>query len=226
MTTFDERLRIVKQRIEAAGGSPDLVTVVAVTKTLPASAATLALEHGLLDLGENYAQELVVKAAEVAHSEADSPLANGRVAARWHMIGNVQRNKVKKLAGIVSLWQTVDRLKLGREIAKRDPGASVLVQVNTTNEPSKAGCEPDEVAQLVDELRQADLDVRGLMTVGPTDQTQDPRPAFCMLREMSSKLGLEVLSMGMSGDIEKAVSEGTTMIRVGTALFGPRDRAN
>ncbi len=224
MSTFSERLTVVQQRIEAAGGSVGSVTIVAVTKTRPASSVSVALEHGLVNLGENYAQELVAKAAEAMETSAEMGVKPG--APQWHMIGNVQRNKVKLLAGVVSLWQTVDRAKLGREIAKRAPGAKVLVQVNTTKEPNKAGCEPCDVARLVEDLQGLGLVVRGLMTVGPTNQAEDPRPCFSLLRDLSVGLGLEVLSMGMSGDIEKAVSEGSTMIRVGTALFGPRDRAN
>jgi pyridoxal phosphate enzyme (YggS family) len=213
--SFAERLTIVRQRIEAGGGSLDEVTIVAVSKTLPASSARLALEQGVPNLGENYAQELVAKSAEV-----DDP------DAAWHMIGNVQRNKVKKLASIVSLWQTVDRLSIGTEIAKRVPSAKVMIQVNTTGEATKAGCDPDEVAELAEGLRSLGLDLRGLMTIGPTSRSDDPRPAFSSLRILAAELGLNELSMGMSGDIEAAVSEGSTMIRVGTALFGARDRAN
>ncbi len=212
---FAERLLVVQQRIESAGGSLNRVTLVGVTKTLPASSAELAIAHGVLDLGENYSQELVAKSVAVSNPDVV-----------WHMIGNVQRNKVRKLAGIVSLWQTVDRVSLGVEIAKRAPGAQLLVQVNTTGEAGKAGCDPSETEQLVEELDELGLDVRGLMTVGPTDRLSDPRPAFALLRSMAGRLGLQELSMGMSGDVEAAVSEGSTMIRVGTALFGPRDRAN
>ncbi len=213
--SFEERLTIVQQRIEAGGGSLDDVTIVAVSKTLPASSARLALEQGVCNLGENYAQELTAKSLEV-----DDP------AATWHMIGNVQRNKVKKLASIVSLWQTVDRLSIGTEIAKRVPSAKVMIQVNTTGEASKAGCEPAEVEELAEQLHSLGLDLRGLMTIGPTSRSDDPRPAFHSLKTLAVDLGLSELSMGMSGDIEAAVSEGSTMIRVGAALFGPRDRAN
>ena len=213
--SFDERLTIVQQRIEAGGGSLDDVTIVAVSKTLPASSARLALEQGVYNLGENYAQELLAKSQEV-----DDPRAS------WHMIGNVQRNKVKKLASIVSLWQTVDRLSIGTEIAKRSPSAKVMIQVNTTGEATKAGCDLKEVAELAEGLHSLGLDLRGLMTIGPTSRSDDPRPAFSSLKEMAVELGLDELSMGMSGDIEAAVSEGSTMIRVGTALFGARDRAN
>lgn len=212
---FSDRLKVVIERVESVGGSLDTVKLVAVTKTLPVAQAQEALANGIVDLGENYAQEILTKSASVTDARA-----------QWHLIGNVQRNKVKKLAGIVSLWQTVDRLDLGLEIAKRAPGAAVLIQVNTTAELQKSGCSVEAVDPLIDSLRSAGLDVRGLMTVGPTDRSIDPRSSFEVLRELSLKHGLAELSMGMSGDLEAAVSEGSTMIRVGTALFGPRDRAN
>lgn len=228
---FGERLTIVRQRVTDAGGSVDAVQLVAVTKTLPTEDAYVALEAGIVDLGENYAQALAAKAQEVALQHGPRAVAVGRSLdtysnVRWHMIGNVQRNKVKKLVDVVSLWQTVDRVDLGTEIAKRAPGAAILVQVNTTGEDQKAGVAPGNVDRLVEDMQELGLNVRGLMTVGPTDRSADPRPAFALLRDLGSKNGLSELSMGMSGDIEAAISEGSTMIRVGTALFGPRDKAN
>jgi PLP dependent protein len=178
----------------------------------------LALQAGLRELGENYAQELTAKAAAV---HGDAAVSAG-AEPRWHFIGGLQRNKVKQVAALVSLWQSVDRVELGTEIARRRPGAEVLIQVNTTGEAAKAGCPLDDAPALADRLRAAGLSVRGLMTVGPTDQTVDPRPAFAALRSLVDRLGLEVCSMGMSGDLDAAVAEGTTMVRVGTALFGPR----
>ena len=206
-----ERRRVVEDRIRAAGGSTDDIDILAVTKTFPAEVARVSVAAGLSDLGENYAQEIAEK----------GPLVEG---ARWHFIGGLQRNKVRKIAAWVSLWQTVDRLDLATEIAKRSPGARILVQVNTTGEPQKSGCEPIDVDQLVDDSRALGLDVAGLMTVGPTAAT-DPRPAFALLRAKLDQLGLSVCSMGMSGDLEAAVAEGTTMVRVGSALFGPRSAA-
>lgn len=214
------RLDRVHQRIADAGGDTGSITVVAVTKTFGPEVARLALEVGLADLGENYAQELWAKAAALD----DDPPPGTAATPRWHFIGGLQRNKVKQVAERVSLWQSVDRLALGHEIAKRRPGASVLVQVNTTGEPAKSGCDPAEVASLVEAFSAGGLDVQGLMAVGPSDRTVDPRPAFAALRSLVDQLGLEVCSMGMSGDLEAAVTEGTTMVRVGTALFGSRDR--
>jgi len=201
----------VRQRIASvAEGRP--VTVVAVTKAFPAELAKRAVAAGLTDLGENYGQELVAKAAAF----------EDEAGHRWHFIGGLQRNKVKLLAGIVSVWHTVDRESLAKEIAKRAPGAAVLLQVNTTGEPQKSGCEPDEAPSLVDRAQALGLDVRGLMTVGPTDTAEDPRPAFVALRELGARCEVAELSMGMSSDYELAVAEGATMVRIGSVLFGAR----
>lgn len=208
-----ERIERVRSRIADAGGDPGSVTLLAVTKGFGPEVALAAAEAGLGDLGENYAQELVAKApvlAEAGHQ------------VRWHAIGRLQRNKVRSLAGIVALWQTVDRVDLGLEIAKRAPGAAVLVQVNVSDEPQKGGCAPDETPELVAQLRDAGLDVRGLMTVGRTGDPADARAGFALLRRLADELDLEVRSMGMSGDLEAAVAEGSTLVRVGAALFGPR----
>lgn len=179
----------------------------------------MAAAVGLVDVGENYAQELVAKAAELGR-EPGSPGEQ----LRWHMIGALQRNKVKKLAGVVAVWQTVDRASVAAEIGKRDPGARVFVQVNVTDEAQKSGCSVAEAPALVDRCRELGLETSGLMTIGPTDGS-DPRPGFALLRAMAERLELAELSMGMSGDLEAAVAEGSTMIRVGSALFGPRPTA-
>lgn len=205
-----ERLSVLQRRIVDAGGTLESTRVLAVTKTFPAAVARLAATVGLFELGENYGQELAEKAPELA----DTPV-------RWHFIGALQRNKVRKIARYVSVWQTVDRVELATEIAKRAPEASILIQVNTTDEAQKSGCSPSSTPELVDRCRELGLEVQGLMTIGPTDGST-PGPAFARLRELRDRLGLEELSMGMSGDLELAVAEGSTMIRVGTALFGPR----
>lgn len=207
---IEERLAVVRERIRAAGGDPELTSVLAVTKVFPVEVARLGVDAGLLDLGENYAQELLSKAETL-----------DRPTARWHMIGGLQRNKVRRLAGVVSVWQTVDRVELVAEIAKRDPGATIHVQVNTTDEDQKSGCSISDAPRLIDEARRAGLDVSGLMTVGPTGG-RDPRPGFAALRSLAAAESIAGLSMGMSGDLEAAVAEGSTMVRVGTALFGPR----
>jgi pyridoxal phosphate enzyme (YggS family) len=214
LPTVDEiraRLAALHARITAVGGVG--VTVLGVTKGHPAAVVELARAAGIDDLGENYAQELLAKAAAVS-----SP------GVRWHHIGRLQRNKVRLLAPHVSLWQTADRGELVNEIARRAPGAAVLVQVDTTGEEGKGGCPVAAVPALVDACRTAGLDVRGLMTVGPTDPEVSPGPGFATVRGLVDRLGLEICSMGMSDDLEVAVREGSTMVRVGRGLFGPRVR--
>lgn len=207
------RLAVITARIVAAGGDPGAVTVVGVTKAHEPAVVPLALAAGLVDLGENYAQELLAK---VPAGAVGGP-------PRWHFIGHVQRNKVRQLAAHVTLWQTVDRVDLVAEIARRAPGAQILLQVNATDEPQKGGCRPDAVAGLLDAAGAAGLDVLGLMTVGPTDDHSDPRPAFATVRALLDRHGLGVCSMGMTDDLEAAVAEGSTMVRIGRALFGPRN---
>lgn len=211
-----ERVAAIRERIRAAGGD-DGVRIVGVTKTFPLGHVESALAAGLVDLGENYAQELVEKAEGAAAAGLEP---------RWHFIGGLQRNKVKLLAGRVWLWQTVDRPSLVDEIAKRDPGSRVLIQVNTTEEAQKSGCRPDEAEALVDRARERGLRPLGLMTVGPTAPGgvggDDPRPAFELLRGLAERCEVAELSMGMSADYELAVAAGATMVRIGSAIFGPR----
>jgi hypothetical protein len=139
---------------------------------------------------------------------------------RWHFIGRLQRNKVASLAPLVDLWQSVDRLELGRAIAERAPGAAVLAEVNVADDPAKAGVAPGDAPALVDGLRSAGLRVDGLMTIPAAGR--DPRPAFATLASLADRLGLAEVSMGMSDDFETAVDEGATIVRVGRAIFGPR----
>lgn len=207
------RVETVRNRIADAGGDPERVALLAVTKGFGPEVALAAAAAGLVDLGENYAQELVAKAPVLSEADAE---------VRWHFIGRLQRNKVRSLAPFVSLWQTVDRLQLGLEIAKRAPGAEVLVQVNVSDEPQKGGCAPGEVGDLVAALGDAGLRVEGLMTVGRTGSPDEARSGFALLRSLADDQALAVRSMGMSGDLEAAVAEGATMVRVGSALFGPR----
>jgi pyridoxal phosphate enzyme (YggS family) len=211
-----DRLERLRARIEAAGGVE--VEILAVTKGFGADAVEAALGAGLTDIGENYVQELEAKIVELEQAgERD-------VWPRWHVIGQLQRNKVRKVAGAVHLWQSVDRLSVGAEIARRAPGAAVLVQVNITDEPQKAGCRPAFAAGLVEGLVDLGLDVRGLMGVGPAGPAEGARGPFRELTRLADELGLPERSMGMSGDLEVAVQEGATMVRIGTALFGPRFR--
>jgi pyridoxal phosphate enzyme (YggS family) len=204
----------VRERIRSAGGSPEDIRIVAVTKGFGPGAVDAAVAAGLADIGENYAQELVAKAVDLAPATA--------AGCRWHFVGHVQRNKVRRLAPLVHLWQTVDVLATGREIARRAAGANVLVQVNVSGERAKNGCEFDEAPALVDGLSDLGLAVRGLMAVGPTGAPELARPGFRRLAALADRLGLRERSMGMTDDLEVAVQEGTTMVRVGRALFGPR----
>jgi pyridoxal phosphate enzyme (YggS family) len=208
--TVAERVAEVRERIAAAaaraGRDPADVTLVAATKTVDAARVQEVVEAGVVDVGENRAQELLRK-TDVA-------------GARWHFLGRLQRNKVRQLAPWIACWQSVDRAELGAEIARRAPGARVLVEVNVGEEQQKGGCAPAEVAALVDRLRAEGLDVAGLMAVPPHDD--DPGRWFARLREQAVGLGLTELSMGMTDDFEVAVEEGATIVRVGRALFGPR----
>jgi pyridoxal phosphate enzyme (YggS family) len=183
-----------------------------VTKGFGPDAIDAAAAAGCRMIGENYAQELLAK-----HPAA----AAAGVAV--HFIGRLQSNKVRLVADIVAVWESVDRPALVDEIARRAPGASVLVQVNTTGEPDKGGCEPEAAAGLVGRARDAGLVVDGLMTVGPTEGGADAaRAGFRLVRGLVDELGLRSCSMGMTDDLEVAVEEGTTRVRLGTALFGPR----
>lgn len=209
------RLAAVRRRI-AAAGDPERVRVVAVTKGFGPDAVAAARAAGLTDVGENYAGELVDKAEAAAGSERPGP------PLAWHFLGHVQRNKVRHLAPHVALWHGLDRRSAGEEIAKRSPGAHVLVQVETTGLDRRNGCPPDEVPRLVEDLRGVGLAVDGLMAMGPPGGPEAARPAFRRVRALADELGLAECSMGMSADLEVAVAEGATIVRVGTALFGPR----
>jgi uncharacterized pyridoxal phosphate-containing UPF0001 family protein len=211
---FEERLAVVRARIEAGAPEPDKVTLVAVTKGFGADAVRAALGAGLTAVGENYADELVAKAAEVA--------ADAEPAPEWHYLGAIQRNKVARLAPLVSCWQSVSRVEEGRAIARRHPGARVLVEVDVAGLPGRGGVPPAEVPGLVAALRDEDLDVAGLMAVGAPGPPEGARPGFREVARLADALGLGVRSMGMTDDLEVALAEGSTMVRVGRALFGAR----
>jgi pyridoxal phosphate enzyme (YggS family) len=203
------RLDELRRRIAAAGG--DGVSVVAVTKGFGPEAIHAAIAAGLRDIGENYAQELLAKLA-----------ALGEDRPRVHFIGRLQSNKVRSLAGVVDLWQSIDRPSLVEPLAKLRPPAHVLVQVNVSDEPGKGGCAPGDAPALVARLREREVVVEGLMAVGRTGPPASARPGFRLLRTLVDDLGLATCSMGMTDDLEVAVEEGSTMVRVGSALFGPR----
>ncbi len=188
------------------------VEVVAVTKGFGPAAVEFAAAAGCTAIGENYGQELLAKADTIE-----------RLGLAVQFIGRLQSNKVRKLVGRVDLWASLDRPSVIDEVARRDPGAAVLVQVNATGEDRKGGCDPEDVGALVDRAGAAGLYVRGLMTVGPTvGPPEAARPGFRLVRRLTDELGLDVCSMGMSGDLRVAVEEGSTSVRLGTVLFGPR----
>jgi pyridoxal phosphate enzyme (YggS family) len=209
--TVADHVQQVRERIADAARrahrDPRDVLLVAATKTVDEGRVRAVVDAGVADVGENRAQELLAKAAAVT-------------GATWHFIGSLQRNKVRALAPWVAWWHSVDRAALGEEIARRAPGARVLVEVNVAREPQKSGCAPEVAAPLVDRLRGLDLRVEGLMTVPPAGD--EPSRWFAALRDLGEQLGLRELSMGMTEDFEVAVAEGATMVRVGRALFGDR----
>ena len=212
-----DHVAAVRARIEAAGGRD--VELIAVTKAFPAEAIRAAMAAGCRAIGENYAQELVAKIDALTAAgcaEADRP--------EVHFIGHVQTNKVRMLAPVVSVWETVDRPAIVHEIAKRAPGARIFVQVNVSGEEQKHGCRPDETDGLVRCAGEAGLRVEGLMTIGVLGDPDAARAGFRTLRTLATSLGLHGCSMGMSDDLEIAVEEGATHVRVGSALFGPRVR--
>ena len=204
---------------EAAGRAPDDVTLVAVSKTHPPAALEAAVAAGVVDLGENRVEELVSK----------QPLVAG---ARWHFIGRVQTRAMSDVVGRDVLVHSVTRRKvvdrLERLAADRDVVQRILVQVNVGDDPDKAGCSLAQVDDLVAYAAdQPHVAVEGLMTMPPlpppgADPNEAARPMFETLRATADRLGLPTTSMGMSADLEAAVAAGATMVRVGTAVFGPR----
>jgi pyridoxal phosphate enzyme (YggS family) len=219
----------LQDRIAAAGADPARTVVVAVTKGVAVGPALAAVELGLVDLGESYAQELVVKADEMAdlveaRATSRPAGANLPVSPRWHFIGRLQRNKVRLVAPHVDLWQSIDRLSLAAEVARHQPGAHILVQVNVAGAEQQGGCPPERVGAVVEGCGDLGLEVRGLMAIGPQGSEDEVRAGFRAVRALADRLELPERSMGMSADLELAVGEGATMLRVGTALFGPRGR--
>jgi PLP dependent protein len=217
---FAERLATVRDRIERASADSRSVRLVAVTKGFGDDAVRLALAAGVTEVGENYASELLAKADEV---DRDG-LEVGAAAPRWHFLGAVQRNKVARLAPLVACWQSVSRVEEGRAIAGRRPGATVLVQVDIAGLPGRGGCEPGRAPELVAALADEELDVAGLMAVGVPGPPDASRPGFHLVSSLADRLELPVRSMGMTDDLEVALSEGSTMVRVGRALFGDRPK--
>jgi PLP dependent protein len=224
--TIAARLAHVRGRIDeacrAAGRTPATVKLIAVSKTKPPEAIREAYDSGQRAFGENYAQELVAKA------EALADLAD----LEWHFIGHLQTNKAKLVARIAHAVHTVDTVVLARELGKRaaagrETPLDVLIEVNVSREPQKAGASPSEIQEVVDALRvEPSLVLRGLMTVPPAGDPRASRTVFetlVTLRNLHGGAGeLPELSMGMSDDLEEAIAAGATSVRIGRAIFGDR----
>lgn len=190
------------------------VEITAVTKAFEPSVVDAAAAAGCTSIGENYAQDLLSKRSAI-EALGERP--------RVDFIGHLQSNKVRQLVGLVDRWCTVDRASIAAEIAKRDPGAEVLIQVNSTAEDNKGGCSPDSVASLVQQCADRGLAVVGLLTIGPTGRpAAAAESGFRAVRALVDELGLSVCSMGMTADLDVAVACGSTNVRIGSALFGPR----
>ena len=225
-----DNLNSIQQRIRAAceraGRAPDSIQLLAVSKTHPPETVRAAADCGQLLFGENKIQE----------AKAKIPLCPGK--CRWHFIGHLQSNKVRDAVELFEMIQSVDSLSLAREINKRCDQAAkrmpVLLEVNVAGEASKSGYQPDKLlAELMELNKLPRIEIHGLMTVPPwAPEMEKARPHFRRLRELKTQceeiLGapLPHLSMGMSGDFEVAIEEGATLVRIGTALFGSRPKAN
>lgn len=214
--------RLAHVRAELARTAEHPVTIVAVTKGFGTDAIHAALGAGLADIGENRVQEALQKQDALP----------GQAGIRWHLIGHLQRNKAKLVPGRFALVHSVDSLELARELDRRATDAvRVLLQVNVAGESQKSGCAPQEARALAGQIAAlGQLRLEGLMTLAPlTDDVEVQRRTFRGLRLLRDTIKedgvwLATLSMGMSGDYATAVAEGATMIRLGTALFGPREK--
>lgn len=213
-------LAAVRERIARAADrarrDPAGIMLLAVTKIFPAAAIQQAYELGLREFGENYVQEFEGKAPEVA----------GLAGARFHLIGHLQSNKTKKAAELFQVIQTVDSAKLARRLNDSGSALDVMLEVKLSNEEAKSGAEPEELPGIIDAVRGCpNLNLTGLMTMPPwSDDPEASRAYFRRLRELAEQHGLRGLSMGMSHDLETAIEEGATCVRVGTALFGKRKK--
>ena len=221
LVAMRERLAAVRERIaraaERARRDPETITLLAVTKIFPAAVIREAYELGLRQFGENYVQEFEGKAPEVS----DLP------GARFHLIGHLQSNKSKKAAELFQVVQTVDSAKLARRLNESARPLEVMIEVKLSDEEAKSGADPADLPELIAAIRECgNLQLAGLMTMPPwSDDAEASRPYFRRLRELGERHGLQQLSMGMSHDLETAIEEGATCIRVGTALFGKRKKA-
>jgi PLP dependent protein len=220
-----ERLNQVEERIhsaaERAGRRRSDVTLIAVTKKFPASVTLEAYALGVRHFGENYVQEFEVKHAALASLTGPGP------DAVFHLIGHLQSNKTRIAAELFQVIETVDSEKLAHRLDQAGTSLEVMIEVKLSEEESKAGAVPETLPALIDAIRTcSNLRLTGLMTMPPwSDDPEQTRPYFRRLAALARTHGLAKLSMGMSHDLEAAIEEGATHIRVGTALFGPRPKA-
>jgi PLP dependent protein len=220
METLKDRLQAVRERMaraaERARRDPAGILLLAVTKVFPAETIREAYDLGLRHFGENYVQEFEGKAPQVADL----------TDARYHLIGHLQSNKTKKAAELFQVVQTVDSPKLARRLNESPRPLNVMLEVKLSNEDAKSGADPAELPELIAAVRACrNLRLLGLMTMPPwSDDPEASRGYFRSLRELAENHGLEQLSMGMSHDLETAIEEGSTCVRVGTALFGKRKK--
>ncbi|MGD8407081.1 MAG: YggS family pyridoxal phosphate-dependent enzyme [Thiohalophilus sp.] len=227
MNSIAQRLETVRKRITEAeyraGRTPGSVRLLAVSKTRPVADLRAALAAGQSCFGENYLQDALPKISELADENIE-----------WHFIGPIQSNKTRDIASHFHWVHSVDRLKIARRLSEHRPTElpplNICLQVNTSGESSKAGVSPTETAELARAIAELPgLNLRGLMTLpAPADDFEQQRAPFRQLHTLFEELrnnGLELdtLSMGMSNDLEAAIEEGATMVRIGTAIFGPRD---
>lgn len=202
-----EQLHEVRSIIDVYGRSD--ITIVAVTKGFDRSAIECASRLGLVDIGENYAQELLAKA----------PMPDGTVT---HFIGRIQRNKVRKIADHVSLWHSVSRPEVIAEIGRRQLDGRALIQISAPGDDTKDGADPKELDSLLSTAEEHGVKIQGLMTIGVHGDRERTRDAFGLTAELAQRYQLRELSMGMSGDYRDAVAAGATILRLGSLLFGPR----
>ncbi|GAA0289012.1 YggS family pyridoxal phosphate-dependent enzyme [Pseudomonas rhodesiae] len=224
MSTIADNIGVVSQRIRAAAEAvqrdPDSVHLLAVSKTKPAQAVREAYAAGLRDFGENYLQEALSKQVELT----DLPLS-------WHFIGPIQSNKTRAIAEHFAWVHSVDRLKIAQRLSEQRPAElpplNICIQVNVSGEASKSGCTPADLPALANAISALPrLTLRGLMAIPePTDDRAAQDAAFATVRDLQASLNLplDTLSMGMSHDLESAIAQGATWVRIGTALFGARD---
>lgn len=226
MSIIAENLKKVRSEIASSasnnGRDASEITLLAVSKTRPADDIRIAAQEGQMHFGENYLQESIEKINELKE-----------LKLCWHFIGPLQSNKTRSVAENFDWLHTLDRLKIAKRLSEQRPKdlapLNVCIQVNISHEESKSGCQPEELTTLIQEISELpNICVRGLMAIPKA--TQDPKEqqsAFAKMKALQLELQakhpqLDTLSMGMSGDMEAAIAEGSTIVRIGTAIFGPR----